>query len=413
MRILALDHGSARCGVAVSDPTGTLATPLGAVERPDTKRGLAALARLVEDQGAERVVVGLPLTMTRRGGRAGRAGADVCRAARAESLGTGGASRRAPYDATRGAHRGRGRCRLAGCGPPARELPGSHQGGHPRVSSGPPPVPGGRTPEEREAARLEREARRAARDGHAPTQTAPPPPTIDGLAENDGEPRDWLSEAQALTQDEPALPRTRRKRRAPGRIIALGVLLLIVAGIAWFANALFQPFKGDGGERGHGQHPAGLEPVPDRRHPRAARRGRGRRLLPAPRPPHRPQRRSAPGLLRDAQGHELHRRARRAPGGRAAERGAGGHPRGSLAHGDPAAHQGAPGQLRAREPTLPAAQPGRLQGAPRREPRGLPLPGDLRAQEGPAGQGAGQRPAARSSSRTSARWTCATRGART
>ena len=70
--------------------------------------------------------------------------------------------------------------------------------------------------------------------------------------QNDGEPRDWLSEAHALTQDEPALPRTRRKRRAPGRIIALGVLLLIVAGIAWFANALFQPFKGDGGERGHG-----------------------------------------------------------------------------------------------------------------------------------------------------------------
>lgn len=63
MRIVALDHGAARCGVAVSDPTGTLATPLAAVERPDTKRGLAALARLVADQGAERVLVGLPLTM--------------------------------------------------------------------------------------------------------------------------------------------------------------------------------------------------------------------------------------------------------------------------------------------------------------------------------------------------------------
>ena len=63
MRVVALDHGSARCGVAVSDPTGTLATPLGAVERPDTKRGLAAVARLVEDQAAERVVVGLPLTL--------------------------------------------------------------------------------------------------------------------------------------------------------------------------------------------------------------------------------------------------------------------------------------------------------------------------------------------------------------
>ena len=62
-RILALDHGAARCGAAISDPTGTLATPLEAVERPDTKRGLAAVARMVEERGAERVVVGLPLTL--------------------------------------------------------------------------------------------------------------------------------------------------------------------------------------------------------------------------------------------------------------------------------------------------------------------------------------------------------------
>ena len=63
MRVLALDHGSARCGVAVSDPSGTLATPLGAVERPDTKRGLAAVVGLVHEHGVERVVVGLPLTL--------------------------------------------------------------------------------------------------------------------------------------------------------------------------------------------------------------------------------------------------------------------------------------------------------------------------------------------------------------
>jgi putative holliday junction resolvase len=62
-RILALDHGSARCGCAVSDPTGTLATPLPAIERPDTKRGLAAVARLVDEQEPELVVVGLPLTL--------------------------------------------------------------------------------------------------------------------------------------------------------------------------------------------------------------------------------------------------------------------------------------------------------------------------------------------------------------
>jgi putative holliday junction resolvase len=62
-RVLALDHGSARCGCAVSDPTGSLATPLPAIERPDTKRGLAAVARLVDEQAPERIVVGLPLTL--------------------------------------------------------------------------------------------------------------------------------------------------------------------------------------------------------------------------------------------------------------------------------------------------------------------------------------------------------------
>jgi putative holliday junction resolvase len=62
-RILALDHGEARCGVAISDPSGTLATPLEAVERPETKRGMAALVRLVEEQEAERVIVGLPITL--------------------------------------------------------------------------------------------------------------------------------------------------------------------------------------------------------------------------------------------------------------------------------------------------------------------------------------------------------------
>jgi putative holliday junction resolvase len=62
-RVLALDYGSARCGVAVSDPTGTLATPLPVVERPGTKKGLAAVAGLVEELGAERVVVGFPITL--------------------------------------------------------------------------------------------------------------------------------------------------------------------------------------------------------------------------------------------------------------------------------------------------------------------------------------------------------------
>ena len=63
-RILALDYGSARCGCALSDPSGLLATPLGVVERPATHKGLAELARLVEEHEVERVVVGLPLTMS-------------------------------------------------------------------------------------------------------------------------------------------------------------------------------------------------------------------------------------------------------------------------------------------------------------------------------------------------------------
>jgi putative Holliday junction resolvase len=64
---MALDFGSARTGVAVSDPTGTVARPLGLVERALTETGLAELARLVREEEVERVVVGLPLTM--RGAR--------------------------------------------------------------------------------------------------------------------------------------------------------------------------------------------------------------------------------------------------------------------------------------------------------------------------------------------------------
>ena len=64
MKVMALDYGSARTGVAVSDPTGTLARPLGVVERASAESGLAELARLVRDEEVERIVVGLPLTMS-------------------------------------------------------------------------------------------------------------------------------------------------------------------------------------------------------------------------------------------------------------------------------------------------------------------------------------------------------------
>jgi putative holliday junction resolvase len=61
VRVLALDYGSARCGCALSDATGTLATPIEEIERPGTRRGLARVAALARDREAERVVVGLPL----------------------------------------------------------------------------------------------------------------------------------------------------------------------------------------------------------------------------------------------------------------------------------------------------------------------------------------------------------------
>jgi putative holliday junction resolvase len=66
MRVLALDYGSARCGAAVSDPTGTLATPLEPVLRPGTRKGFARVAALARELGAERVVVGLPLSLSGR-----------------------------------------------------------------------------------------------------------------------------------------------------------------------------------------------------------------------------------------------------------------------------------------------------------------------------------------------------------
>ena len=64
MRVLALDYGSARCGCALSDPTGTLATPIDPIERPATRKGFARVVDLVRDRGAERVVVGLPLGLS-------------------------------------------------------------------------------------------------------------------------------------------------------------------------------------------------------------------------------------------------------------------------------------------------------------------------------------------------------------
>lgn len=63
MKVLALDYGSARTGVAVSDPSGTLARPVTIVERATTDAGFAKLLTVIAGEDAELVVVGMPLTL--------------------------------------------------------------------------------------------------------------------------------------------------------------------------------------------------------------------------------------------------------------------------------------------------------------------------------------------------------------
>ncbi len=64
MRVLALDYGSARCGCAVSDMTGTIATPIEAVSDPASESGITRLVELAGELGVDRVVVGLPLSLS-------------------------------------------------------------------------------------------------------------------------------------------------------------------------------------------------------------------------------------------------------------------------------------------------------------------------------------------------------------
>jgi putative holliday junction resolvase len=63
VKVLALDYGLARTGVAVSDPTGTVARPLEVVERAASESGVDRLAALARDEAVDRIVVGLPVTL--------------------------------------------------------------------------------------------------------------------------------------------------------------------------------------------------------------------------------------------------------------------------------------------------------------------------------------------------------------
>ena len=73
MKVMALDFGPARTGVAVSDPTGTIARPVGVVERAHTDNGIAEVVALVRAEAVEQVIVGLPLTLRGERGDQARA----------------------------------------------------------------------------------------------------------------------------------------------------------------------------------------------------------------------------------------------------------------------------------------------------------------------------------------------------
>jgi putative holliday junction resolvase len=69
VRVLALDYGLRRTGVAVSDASGTLARPVSIVDRAGGEDGLKELERLISELEAELVIVGMPLTLRGEHGR--------------------------------------------------------------------------------------------------------------------------------------------------------------------------------------------------------------------------------------------------------------------------------------------------------------------------------------------------------
>lgn len=73
MKVLALDHGRTRTGAAVSDPTGTIVRPLGAIRRIDTPEGQRHLERVIAAERPDWIVVGEPRHLSGETGAQARA----------------------------------------------------------------------------------------------------------------------------------------------------------------------------------------------------------------------------------------------------------------------------------------------------------------------------------------------------
>ena len=73
LRVLSLDLGEKRIGVAVSDPTGTIVTPVNAIVRKDSEeKDVKSVLELVTLYGPGTIVIGLPITLSGRLGQTAR-----------------------------------------------------------------------------------------------------------------------------------------------------------------------------------------------------------------------------------------------------------------------------------------------------------------------------------------------------
>ena len=72
LRLISLDVGEKRIGVALSDPTGTLATPLKTINSRGKSSDVAEVLSLVAEYGVAEIIVGLPLELSGRVGTQAR-----------------------------------------------------------------------------------------------------------------------------------------------------------------------------------------------------------------------------------------------------------------------------------------------------------------------------------------------------